>query len=681
MRSTVNTPKLSFSRLRLAVAGATLAASAAASATNYYVVVPVPNHTVSTGNINVSLSGLTLPAGVVNRAYAGFDFNSLLSVTGDPAYTGYGVHWRVVSGSLPAGLTLGDNGKLSGTPTPAVASSFQVMATYKTKAGQQAYQVVIADISVSLAADSAMPAGVQGATYSYDLKSRLSVTGDPQYTPAQVTWSVASGTLPSGLQLNSDGTITGTPNAEGTYPFTVKASYQSRTGQQSYQVVVGAITVALGNATLPAGIQGAAYSYDLKPKLAIAGDAGYTGSGVTWSVTSGSLPTGLTLGTNGVISGTPTAENTGTPFTIQAAYKSKSGLQSYSVLVGAITVSLAGATLPGMTAGTAMAYDLKSNLSIAGDAAYSADGAGVTWSVSGSLPAGLTMGTDGRITGTPTAVGTSSVAVTAGYKSKTSTAASYNMSVTANLKDNGGYRTWSDGTYAANCQAYRSPTAPYSYAGATGDGVYRINLGGTPTDVYCNQTLNGGGWTLLMKQAQGDGTTLQGDTTYWTNGTTLNDNSTGRTVSDGNFVSAAFARLAVTQFMLQAANESAYQMNVVSPAQTAQSAFSNAKTLTYTDGAGVPTTYPNWYVRTTTYPNGTALDQARFGFNIVEYNSGGPWTCGVRWGWSGNQDGNTTPGSADACGGLGGYGSQYGASFMNNNKGAWNPATLYLWAK
>jgi hypothetical protein len=523
---------------------------------------------------------------VVNRSYAGFDFNSLLSVTGDPSYTGYGVHWRVVSGSLPAGLTLGDNGKLTGTPTAAATSSIQVMATYKTKAGQQAYQLVIADITVGLAADSAMPAGVQGAQYSYDLKSRLSVTGDPQYTPAQVTWSVASGTLPSGLQLNSDGTITGTPTAEGTYPFTVKASYQSRTGQQSYQVVVGAITV-----------------------------------------------------------------------------------------------SLAGATLPVMTAGTAMTYDLKPNLSIAGDAAYSGDGTGVTWSVSGSLPAGLTMGTDGRITGTPTTVGTSSVAVTAGYKSKTSTAASYSMSVTANLKDNGGYRTWSDGTYAANCQAYRNPTAPYSYAGATGDGVYRINLGGTPTDVYCNQTFNGGGWTLLMKQAQGDGTTLQGDTTYWTNGTTLNDNATGRSVADGNFVSAAFSRLAVTQFMLQAANESAYQMNVVSPAQTAQTAFSNAKTITYTDGAGVPTTYPNWYIHATTYPNGTALDQARFGFNIVEYNSGGPWTCGVRWGWAGNQDGNTTPGSDDACGGLGGYGSQYGASFMNNNKGAWNPATLYLWAK
>ncbi|WP_080416053.1 Ig domain-containing protein [Burkholderia ubonensis] len=582
----MNTPHFAFSRLKAALVSALVGASASTFAATYYVVVPVPNRTVSTGDISVALTGYTLPAGVIGRAYPGFDFNSLLSVTGDPSYTGYGVRWSVVSGTLPSGLTLSAAGKLTGTPTASSNSSFQVMAAYKTKAGQQSYQVLVADVSVVLAGDSSMPAGVQGAQYSYDLKPRLTVSGDPQYTPSQVSWSVASGMLPSGLRLNSDGTITGVPDTEGTYPFSIKASYLTKSGQQSYQVVVGAITVGLS-----------------------------------------------------------------------------------------------GATIPTMTAGTAMAYDLKPKLTIAGDAAYAGDGSGVSWSVSGSLPAGLALGTDGRITGTPTAVGTSSVTVTAGYKTKTSAPATYSMSVTANIKDNGGYRTWSDGTYAASCQGYLAPSAPYSYSGVTGDGVYRINLGGTPTDVYCNQTLNGGGWTLLMKQAKGDGSTLQGDTTYWTNGTTLNDTAAGRNVNDGNFVSAAFAKMAVTQFMLQAANESTVQLNSVSPAQTAQTAFSNAKTVTYGDGVGVPSTYPNWFVRTTTYPDGTAINQSRFGFNILELYPAGPWGCGVRWGWASNQDAQASPGSDDACGGLGGYGIQYGLSYMNNNKGAWQPATLYLWAK
>lgn len=262
--------------------------------------------------------------------------------------------------------------------------------------------------------------------------------------------------------------------------------------------------------------------------------------------------------------------------------------------------------------------------------------------------------------------------------------ANYSMSVNANLVNQGGYRAWSDGTYASSCQGYLTPNPPYVYSGATGDGVYRINLSGTPTDVYCNQTANGGGWTLLMKQAQGDGTTLQGDTTYWTNGTTLNDTASGRNMAEGSFVSAAFAKMSATQYMLQAANESTVQ-TYSRAASTPLAAFSNANTARYSDANGVPMKYPNWFVRTTTYPDGETLTQARFGFNFGEaYGSPAAIYCGARWGWSANQDvdpQNTVGGSNDSCGGLGAYGLQYGSTYMNQNKNAWQPATLYLWAK
>lgn len=570
---------------KLALATLLIASAAPAFCSQYYVVVPVPNHAPSAGNIMVSLSGYTVPSGVVGRAYAGFDFNSVLQVLGDPSYNPGEVRWSVAAGSLPAGLSLSPNGRLTGTPTAPGASSFQVLAAYKTKAGEQGYQVLVADVSVSLAADSVMPAGVQGAQYSYDLKSRLTVSGDPQFTASQVVWSVAGGSLPAGLQLNANGTITGIPSAEGTYPFTIKAAYLTKSGKQSYQVIVGAITVGLS-----------------------------------------------------------------------------------------------GDTLPSMTAGTAIPpYDLKQKLSISGDAAYAGDGSGVTWSLTGSLPTGLAMGNDGRITGTPSAVGSSSVTVSASYKSKTSAPATYNMSVTANVKDNGGYRSWSDGTYAASCQAYLSPSAPYIYAGATGDGVYRVNMSGTPTDVYCNQTLNGGGWTLLMKQAAGDGTTLQGDNGYWTNGTTLNDTATGQNMNDGNFVSAAFTRMSASQYMLQAANESTVQTASRS-ASTPLAAFSNGARAMYTDpdGTGAST---SWYIRTSTYPNGSPITVARFGMNIAETTDGTTIACAARWGWVANQDTSGYVGSFDVCGGLGAYGIAYGGTFMNNSKGAWQPATLYLWAK
>ena len=88
--------------------------------------------------------GPTLPAGEVNWPYS-YDLKQLLSVTGDPSYNASNVSWELQSGALPAGLSLGTDGVLSGIPTTkdTVGSSFQVKATYKTKTGQQAYTIVV----------------------------------------------------------------------------------------------------------------------------------------------------------------------------------------------------------------------------------------------------------------------------------------------------------------------------------------------------------------------------------------------------------------------------------------------------------------------------------------------------------------------------------------------------------
>ncbi|MDN8078869.1 putative Ig domain-containing protein [Burkholderia multivorans] len=403
-------------RLKSAVATILLAASSSLFASSYFVVVPVPARTSAAAqNIKVSLTGYALPSGLLGQPYAGFDFKHLLSVTGDSQYTGYGVHWSVVGGALPPGLTLNSNGTLSGTPTAAGTASFQVMASYKTKAGEQAYQVAVANLTVGLAS-ATPPQALVGQAYGYDLKSLLSVNGDEAYAGggAGVTWSVVSSSLPAGLYLTSDGWIGGTPTVSGTGSITARATYRGVNGQQTYQVVALAINVGLASGTPPQGVVGSAYSYDLKPLLSVTGDPGYPGAGpVTWSVVAGGLPAGLSLSSTGVISGTPTAASNG-PVTVQAAYRGLSGQQTYQLFVvtpGNGTLSVASLTFSGQQVNTTSAAQSVS-LTNTGGTALSVTGVTSSgpFAVANTCPASLSPNQSCSVSATfkPTAIGQAS---------------------------------------------------------------------------------------------------------------------------------------------------------------------------------------------------------------------------------------------------------------------------------
>jgi hypothetical protein len=397
------------------LAGTAHAAPAPTTPAGYYVVVPMGPLRAATAaeGISVALSSATLPSGLVGIPYDGFNFMNLLTVTGDAGYTGYGVKWTLLSGSLPPGLTLGADGRLTGTPTANGTSTFQLRATYKTKNGDQAYQVVVGKIVVDLEA-GAPPQAIVGQAYVYDLKPRLKVSGDSSYTGAGVTWTTVSSTLPAGLYLRNDGAIAGTPTVGGQGTLTARAAYRNAAGEQTYEVVSLAITVNLAGATPPQAIVGQAYSYDLKQHLAVNGDQAYTGSGVTWSTVSSTLPAGLALQADGTIAGNPTAAGSGT-VTARATYRNVNGQQTYQVVTLNITVTLAPGTPQEAIVGQYYSYDLKSRLSVTGDGAY--NGSGVEWTyVANSLPAGILLRTDGTISGTPTASGTGSVTARATYR-------------------------------------------------------------------------------------------------------------------------------------------------------------------------------------------------------------------------------------------------------------------------
>jgi len=215
-----------------------------------------------------------------------------------------------------------------------------------------------------------------------------------------VSWSIASGALPGGLILSaSTGQISGNPSGTGTFNLTAQATDSSSPAQQATEAL--SITVhaqlAVTTTSLPAVTQGAAYNSTLQA-------SGGTGA-VTWSVTVGSLPTGLALNAStGAITGAPTGTPGTINFTVQASDSlGQQATKPLSITINAAPLAIVTTSLPNGTVNSAYSATLQAT---GGTQPY-------FWSVTvGVLPAGLVLDANtGAITGTPTATGTSNFTV------------------------------------------------------------------------------------------------------------------------------------------------------------------------------------------------------------------------------------------------------------------------------
>ncbi len=234
----------------------------------------------------IMTSPATLPAATVNSAYS-----QTLTATGG---TGSGYTFAITAGTLPAGLTLTPAGVLSGTiPAGTVATDAAITLTTTDSSGTAVSQTLTLDVNPAIAiTPTNLPDGVAGGDYA----ATLSATGG---TGTGYTFALDSGTLPKGLTFAADGSISGTIDptaAAGYYAVTVTATDSAgATGTATCNFFVDAAMV-VPTPKLPDATVGVPYSQQFMAS---------GGSGIyTFTVTSGTLPAGLTLSPSGVLSGT-----------------------------------------------------------------------------------------------------------------------------------------------------------------------------------------------------------------------------------------------------------------------------------------------------------------------------------------------------------------------------------------
>ena len=280
--------------------------------------------------------------------------------------------WSLISGSLPTGLVLDNIGSIYGTPTATGTYTFTLKAENVAGSDTKEFTINVIMPELPQIITSSMPNGKVGQYYN----KMIDATNYAKF-------SLINGSLPSGLVLGVERTISGTPTAAGTYTFTVKAENAagSTTKEFTINIIMPEFPQIITDDSLPEGIVGYGY-YDNFVKA-----ADYAG----FSLISGSFPPGLELWSNGYIRSTPTATGTYT-FTLKAENATGSDTKEFTINV--IMPKITDDSLPDGRVGQSYVNTIQ---------AIGYD----SWSlISGSLPPGLVLKNWGVIVGTPIAAGT-----------------------------------------------------------------------------------------------------------------------------------------------------------------------------------------------------------------------------------------------------------------------------------
>jgi hypothetical protein len=332
--------------------------------------------------VEIIIGPATLPNGRRNIPYLP---QNLTATGGVSPYT-----WSVSYGSLPPGMTLAANGRISGTPTSIGSSLFAAtVLDSDDNAMFKVYSLNVESVPIQIL-PTILANAVKNVPYTANI---VALEGQPPYT-----YSIFSGFLPMGLTLSNSGVVSGTPTTVGTSNFTIKATdANTNFATKSYALQVQDVALNIGPAFLDNGKLNSYYEVTFS-----------TAGGSTpylYTVVTGVVPPGLTLNSQtGILSGRPTQIGTFS-FTVKSVdFNFNYSQKNYTLIIENVSLSMQPGSLPNGT----------QNITYTG-VAFTAEGGVLPYvfTVSqGALPAGLTLTTGGLLSGKPTVGGSSAFSIT-----------------------------------------------------------------------------------------------------------------------------------------------------------------------------------------------------------------------------------------------------------------------------
>jgi hypothetical protein len=284
---------------------------------------------------NLSLLGV-LPRATVNQPY-----NYVLVVGGGR----FPYHFSVKNGSLPPGIALNAAmGTLSGKPTAPGKYSFEVIVTDAPNF-DQGNKLLTLDVGGGGINNSGVSVGISPSSVT------LSATQQQQFTATvsgtsntAVTWSATAGTI------SASGLYTA-PSVSAQTSVTVTATSSADLAKSASAAVTvnpaSSQTLQVTSGTLPQGQQGDIYSATF---AATGGTPPYS-----WTVSGGTIPSGIGLNLNGDFAGTPTGTGTFNFAVTVTDSKLKTAAANFNVSVIAGSNFDGPAELPRVTVPSAMA--------------------------------------------------------------------------------------------------------------------------------------------------------------------------------------------------------------------------------------------------------------------------------------------------------------------------------------